>query len=319
MDGNAVSLEVRTSTDPDAVRLLAEALRTARAEGAYVEGAASAAKGVAHLPFPAPSAGDVEVRVLGPVEIFGTGKGEVAPSRRAAALAVVVYLACHRRPVPVEEISGALWPLEAGSGKFTGPQRKTVMNVISRARALIGYGSDGQDRILYSSEGYYLSPEVTCDLDRFRALAGSGELSGLRDALAMVQGEPFSGAASSQFFEWVLAEHLDLGVVAEVLDVAESLGRRALESEDYALAIDAARKGLALDPVREQLCCIWMEAAGRRGDLAEVDRVYQRLGQVLRQRLHPLQEPQEQSRRVWATYCRRDMAAFGAGTSPWDI
>jgi DNA-binding SARP family transcriptional activator len=222
----------------------------------------------------------------------------------------------------------ALWPLEGGSAKLAGPQRKTVMNVVSRARALIGYGANGHERVIHSSDGYYLAPEVTCDLDRFRALARLAEtapaaqaLGHLSQALELVRGEPFAGAVSSQFFEWAICEHLDLGATAEILDVAEALALAAVEAGDHQMAVAAARKGLGLDPLREQLCCAWMEAAGRRGDVAEVDQVYRRLCQVLRQRLHPLQEPGEAARRIWAGYCRQDLAGSAAGAmlSPWAI
>jgi hypothetical protein len=47
---------------------------------------------------------------------------------------------------------------------------------------------------------------------------------------------------------------------------------------------------------------LWMHALGRLGRPGRVDDVYRRLKLVLRQRIHPLQEPQADSYSVWRTY-----------------
>ena len=133
-------------------------------------------------------------------------------------------------------------------------------------------------------------------------------MAALRRALELVRGEPFSGALSSQFFEWVASEHLDLTLSAKIVDVAQDLGELALEAEDYETVVWAVEKGLLLEPTREEMFRLWMHALGRQGRPGRVDDVYRRLKLVLRQRIHPLQEPQAESYGVWRSYMAGELA-----------
>ena len=259
-----------------------------------------------------------EIRVLGPVEVSGGGVSAVESSRRMAALGVLTYLALHPRPVPADELATALWPLDAGNDHGSGPQRKTVMNVISRARALVGYGASGAERVVYTPMGYHLSGDVSCDASRFdqllaraRGSSGPHAASYLRRALELVRGEPFAGARGSQFFDWVAAEHVDLLLAARVVDAAHSLAELGLELEDLGTADWAVGVGLRLDPVREELYELWMRSLGRAGAVARVDDVYRRLALLLRQRVHPLAEPRPATRQVWERCTGRSASRTG--------
>jgi DNA-binding SARP family transcriptional activator len=126
--------------------------------------------------------------------------------------------------------------------------------------------------------------------------------------LELVRGEPFSGALSSQFFEWVASEHLDLTLSAKIVDVAQDLGELALEADDHETVVWAVEKGLLLEPTREEMFRLWMHALGRQGRSGRVDDVYRRLKLVLRQRIHPLQEPQAESYAVWRSYMAGELA-----------
>ena len=159
----------------------------------------------------------MEILVLGPVDVTGGATGAVEPSRRMAALGLLAYMASHDRPVTADQLAGALWPLDATRDNVAGPQRKTVMNVVSRARAVLGYGTGGHERLVHTPQGYRLSADVSSDWSRFERLVSDARsqppqqaMAHLRRALELVRGEPFSGALSSQFFEWVASEHLDL-------------------------------------------------------------------------------------------------------------
>jgi DNA-binding SARP family transcriptional activator/nucleoid-associated protein YgaU len=263
--------------------------------------------------------GQVEICVLGPVEIVGGDIAMLERSRRRASLALVAYLACHRRPVTADELANHLWPLEPSNEHLNGPQRKTVLNAISRARAILGYGSNGEERIVYSPVGYTLSAEVTCDWDRFehfvaraRQARGVAVAAYLRRALELVRGAPFAGAHGSQFFDWVESEHLDLRMVGVVADVAQDMAEMALEAGDFSTVRWAADKGLLLEPAREELFRVLMHAYGRAGRPAKVDEIYRRLTVVLRQRLDPLYEPQPESREVWRNYTSVGRGATGS-------
>ena len=262
---------------------------------------------------------EVEVRLLGPVDVAGGDLGAVDRSRVMAALGVLAYLAAHARPVPADELAGALWPLDATKDNYGGPQRKTVMNAISRARAALGYGVNGKERLVLTPQGYRLSDEVGSDWERFqqhvsiaRMLGGAEAIVHLRSALELVRGEPFGGALASQFFEWVASEHLDMTLSAHAVDVAQDLGELALAAGDFAAVYWAVDKGLALEPTREELFRLWMHALGREGRPAKVDDVYRRLKLVLRQRVHPLHEPQRESWEVWRSYTAVESVAGGA-------
>ncbi|HYA44445.1 MAG TPA: BTAD domain-containing putative transcriptional regulator [Acidimicrobiales bacterium] len=261
-----------------------------------------------------PARGQVEICLLGPLDVAGGEIGTLEPSRRMAPLSLLAYAAVHRDlRLSADKIASALWPL--GADSLEGPQRKTVMNVISRARAVLGYAAGGRERLVYSHQGYTLSEDVTCDWERFGKLVSisarwgpSNAMATLHQALELVRAEPFSGALSSHFFEWVASENLDFFIAAAVADAAERLGRLALQVGDWAEATWAAGKGLQLDPAREQLFRVWMHALGRSGQPGKVDEVYRRLRLVLQRRIHPLQEPALESREVWRLYTAAEAA-----------
>jgi DNA-binding SARP family transcriptional activator len=259
----------------------------------------------------------VQIRFLGPVDVLGGDMDALGSSRIMAALGLLSYLAAHERPVSADELASALWPLDATRDNFGGPQRKTVMNVVSRARSVLGYGINGKERIVLTPMGYRLAGDVGSDWDLFRkrvstahTLGGSPEaVAHLRAALELVRGEPFGGVMASQFFEWVASEHLDMVISARIVDVAEELGDLALGAGDLGLVYWAVERGLQIEPTREELFRLWMHALGREGRPARVDDVYRRLKLVLRQRIHPLQEPQPASREVWQRYVAMEGAA----------
>jgi DNA-binding SARP family transcriptional activator len=310
------SWELKTGWDLEEVALVAEALGTVSdRDRAMVRPIPDMATAVEPVPRPPSRRGEVEIMVLGPVDVAGGEMGAVEPSRRMAALGLLAYMAAHDRPVSADQLASALWPLDATRDDVAGPQRKTVMNAISRARAVLGYGAGGHERLVHTPQGYRLSEDVSSDWARFENLvrsacsqAPSEAMTGLRRALELVRGEPFSGALSSQFFEWVASEHLDLTLSAKIVDVAQDLGEMALEVDDYETVTWAVEKGLLLEPTREEMFRLWMHALGRVGRPGRVDDVYRRLKLVLCQRIHPLQEPQAESYRVWRRYTAGDPA-----------
>ena len=254
----------------------------------------------------------VELKVLGPVELVGGGGADSVPaSRRASALAVVCYLATRTRPASADQIATALWPADTSKDNFGEPRRKTVMNVISRARLLLGESTVSSSRLLLTDRGYTLSEEVACDWTRFQTLVGerggspSEVAARLKEALELVGGEPFVGSLSRPFYEWVSAEHLDLAMTAQVVDAAESLGRLGLESEDHETAEWAVQKGLQLDPAREELFQVWMHIAGRGGRPDRVDEIYRRLCRALQRHIDAGLSPSDTSEAVRSAYCAR--------------
>ena len=259
--------------------------------------------------------GVVEIGIMGPIDLLGGDMDALEPARRTPAMAAIAYLAAKGRPVSADELGSALWPLDLNRDGLGGPQRKTIMNVLSRARNLLGYGPGGRDRLHHSPQGYVLADDVSCDWTRFNQLVKAaprqerGEaMATLHRALELARGEPFAGSLSSQFFEWVSSEHLDLMISARAVDAAQMLGQLALDVGDYGEAIWAVDKGLQLDPAREELFRVKMHALGRSGRRGDVDKVYRRLRIVIRRRFGELHEPQPESRDTWRLYMAAELA-----------
>lgn len=321
------SVELVSAVYAEEVALLSEAVDGPRGEGLVDVGTIESASvqstngnGSAAHSAASVERGAVEIRLLGPVDVVGGDMGALDSSRIMATLGLLAYLASHPRPVTAEELATSLWPLDASKDNLGGPQRKTVMNVVSRARAVLGYGNNGKERLVLTPQGYRLTSDVTSDWARFerhvliaRGLRGEGAIAHLREALELVRGEPLGGAMASQFFEWVASEHLDMTISAKAVDVAQDLGELALQAGDLETVYWAVDKGLQLEPTREELFRLWMHALGASGRPARVDDVYRRLKLVLRQRIHPLQEPQPESREVWRRYTSAENVAGRPG------
>ncbi len=241
---------------PDDAQMAAEEVPDVRGDGGHGQPPVRA-EHLSMAELAPPRRGDVEICVLGPVDIVGGDTSVLEPSRRMAALALLAYMATHERPITADEIASALWPLDAGKDNANGPQRKTVMNAISRARAVLGYSAAGKERIAYTPQGYRLVSDVTSDWSRFeKYLANARQqlpgdaITSLRKALELVRGEPFAGAMSSQFFEWVASEHVDMIFSGKVVDAAEDLGQMALKVGDLETVVWAVEKGLQLEATR---------------------------------------------------------------------
>lgn len=145
-----------------------------------------------------------------------------------------------------------------------------VRQLIARARRQAGHAPDGREWIVHTGGGQYaLHENATLDWTRFHTLAGqdlhSSDRNGLRSALALVRGEPFTGC-----FPWWLETPLIESVRAEIVDAAEMLSRLELVAGDATAAARAARSGLAADRSAEQLWRALMRAEYAAGNLAGV-------------------------------------------------
>jgi DNA-binding SARP family transcriptional activator len=255
--------------------------------------------------------GEVEVRLLGKMGVVG---GPLRPelARRDGPLAVLAYLGSRPGPVTIHDLTAALWPPDSGKDHFGMPAPKTVHNVISQARSLIGVDADGEHRLRLAHGGYALADSVTTDWQRFQTLTHlartgpSAEAAArYREALELVEGTPFAGSLDSQFFEWVSAEQLEHTITAAIVDAAEELARLALETGDHALVLWAVQRGVGIDPAREQLYQYWMHALGQTADTGQVTGVWERLCSALQKHIDPAQGPSPDSQAVYRTYVVR--------------
>jgi DNA-binding SARP family transcriptional activator len=223
----------------------------------------------------APVRPDVEVRVLGPVEVAGISKIE-----RSKSIELIVFLAMHPQGVDADRLWEALWP-----GR---PLREgTLYTTASVARSSLGRAPDGSYHLPNAHDGVYrLNPSVRLDWASFRALVARADQPGggpgdFRRALEQVRGRPFESVPSKSY-AWAMAGTAAT-MEAEIVDAADRLAQLALDGRpaDPGLATWAARRGLLASPYDERLYRDLMRAAHAQGNPAGVEAAMEELLRVL--------------------------------------
>ncbi len=231
---------------------------------------------------------EVEVRVLGPVEI----DGHSAPLERRRCVELAAYLALHPNGVSDERLKTVLWADSA-------PTTATFNTTVSTTRSRLGRGRDGALHLPHfvSSGGLYrLGARVTTDLARFEArvlharrCAPGTAIETLRSALDLVRGKPFEGERG---YEWAFSEGLIANIEMAIADAAHELAQLYLDTGDPKEATWAAMQGLIAAPGDEILYRDRMLACDRAGNPAGVETVMDELCSVVEalepyDQLHP--------------------------------
>jgi hypothetical protein len=205
----------------------------------------------------ADSEAEVEVRILGPVEVVGAAR----PFRRPFSRDLVVFLVVHRGGATTDRWATALWP-----ERVMAPA--TLHSTASAARRSLGRSRSGGDHLPRQHGCLRLRSSVRSDLDHLVALAGSPSPGAWWEGLALVRGRPFDGLRRP---DWTVTE----GIEARAQDVVTGL---ALRLSDHLLDIDdgpgaawAARRGLLASPFDERLFRRLMRAADLQGNPAGVE------------------------------------------------
>lgn len=248
----------------------------------------------------------LRVRCFGRFELERDGE-PVAPEmfKRRKALALLKILLVHAgRPVPIEMLTEWLWPEcdpRAGANRLYG--------VVHALRALIEPATESGDWSLVRTSGdhYLFDPEgCLLDIAEFRAAVGvarraeaAGDaptaLAAYDAAARLYRGDLLE---DDPFDEWCLMEreHLRetyLGALQRVAAISHDQG-------ELDRAIDAYRRALRVDPLREEaqrrlIACLAM--AGRRD---EALRQYEQLRALLRRELDiaPMPETEDVVQRI---------------------
>jgi DNA-binding SARP family transcriptional activator len=223
---------------------------------------------------------EVEVRILGPVEIVGGAE----PINRGKSVELVVHLALHRKSViDADRLVEALWPGRPLSGR-------TLNTTTSVARRALGLAPDGSPNLPPVKPGgygeYRLGLCVRLDYDRFCELVARARCqepadarNTLRAALDLVRGRPFETVGHG--YEWAHVEGLVTGIEAEVADAAHALAQLCLDAGDAEGARWAAQRGLRASQGHEQLYRDQMFAADLAGNLAGVENIMEELRRVV--------------------------------------
>ncbi|WP_084963655.1 BTAD domain-containing putative transcriptional regulator [Thermoactinospora rubra] len=227
-------------------------------------------------PLAEPTPPQVEIRMLGPIEIVGVEPLE--EGRMALAAEMLVYLATHPGGVHPVVLGGVLWP--------RGVQSMIRDATIARVMAWIG-----REHLFADDAGRLrLGPGVRTDWALFRELVRrsrrdpAAQAVLLERALALVRGPLLAGRPAGRY-AWLAADELEYDVAAEVADAAHQLCEVRLAQGEPEQAVAAARAGLLLAADDESLWRDLLRATHATGDLVQLRAVVD--GLARRSASHP--------------------------------
>jgi len=197
------------------------------------------------------AAAGIEVAVLGPVAVRGAER----PFRRASSLELVVYLAFHRDGVSAGEWASALWPDRPVS-------LPTVHSTASDARRALGRTPDGREYLVRGGR-LRLDDAVRTDVERFAALAASGDPERVLEAMGCVRGPLFAGLRRA---DWAVFDGTEAGVEAMVVGAALRGAESLVGLGRGADAERVVRRALLVSPYDERLYRALLRAAAAQGN-----------------------------------------------------
>ena len=238
---------------------------------------------------------EVQVRVLGPVEIHGAER----PFTRAWAVELVVYLAMHRAGVSNEQWAAALWP-----DRIMAPA--SLHSTASAARRALGVSSSGDDHLPRARGRLALGPDVDTDWEQLSRLAASDHPDDWRQALQFVRGRPFEGLRAA---DWVVLEGIEATIEAVVVDLGCRLARHCLDALDPAGAQWAARQALRVSPYDERLYRELLRAADASGNPAGVESIMAELVHLIAEDVEPFDAVHPETWTLYRNLSRRSLAS----------
>jgi LuxR family maltose regulon positive regulatory protein len=215
------------------------------------------------------------------LEVFALGGarvvlgGEERRTTKPQLREVLVYL-MDRGPVARDDLGEVFWPATP-----PGKRNANIHMAIHSLRRWLG-----QDVITLEGGSYRFSTEleVAYDVATFSRARGV--------ALALPKGDPrryfalteavntYTGEFAPEIgSEWAQERRRELEV--HFLEVLSAYGEEALGRDQPQRAVDHIRRGLAIDPYRDDLNAQYMEALGRLGRRSEVVVHYQRYTNLL--------------------------------------
>ena len=182
-------------------------------------------------------------------------------------------MALHRdRPVSTDKLRTALWPYQPGTPDVSAD---TVNQEASRLRRCLG----GEYFPRAKEGGYQLGEGVETDWQRFQAFTEAAmalpeekSVEVLKEALALVRGQPFDGAGKG--YDWAFDEVLVAHIEMEVAKAAHLMSARCLTLGRLDEAEWAVRQGLLAGPGDEQVWEDYLAVAAARGGWPALDQAF---------------------------------------------
>jgi hypothetical protein len=238
-----------------------------------------------------PDQPEVEVRVLGQVEIVGAAR----PFARAWAIELIVYLAMHRKGASSEQWATALWPDRIMAAA-------SLHSTASAARRSLGISKSGEDHLPRAHGRLSLGASVGSDWSRFAMLSESLDPDDWRLALTLIRGRPFEGLRSP---DWVLLEGIAANIEAVVVDLASRHAEHCLSVGDPGGAEWSARKGLQVSAYDERLYRILLRSADVAGNPAGVESVMAELVRLVAEDVEPYDAVHPETLDLYRSLSRR--------------
>ena len=234
---------------------------------------------------------EIEVRVLGPVEVVGAAR----PFTRAWAVELVVYLSMHRNGASSEQWATALWP-----DRIMAPA--SLHSTASAARRCLGVSRHGVDHLPRAHGRLSLGRTVSTDWARFLTLSERPDMASWAAALELIRGRPFDGLRAP---DWVLLEGIMANVEAVVVDLAIRYADLRLAVGDWAGAEWAARQGLQVSAYDERLYRVLLRAADTAGNPAGVESVMAELVHLVADDVEPYDAVHPETLDLYRSLSRR--------------
>jgi DNA-binding SARP family transcriptional activator len=234
---------------------------------------------------------EVEIAVLGPVEIHGAARDFT----RAWARELVVYLSVHPNGASNEAWATALWP-----ERVMAPS--SLHSTASVARRALGKAKDGSDHLPRSHGRLALASTVGTDWDRFVELSQGEDPDRWRQALELVRGRPFDGLRST---DWSILDGTAPSVESAIVDLSGRLAGACLRDGDARGAEWSARRGLMVSPYDERLYRMLLRAADAAGNPSGVEAVMGELVRVVADEIEPVESVHPSTLALYRSLSRR--------------
>ena len=258
----------------------------------------------------------VGIVTFGRIQVSGTTRRDIDfPTRKD--LALLVLLACQPGvKVTREKLTGLLW-----SHSDEAHARRSLRQSLIHLRKCLLPESDAV--LSADSHGVWLDAEsVWSDVAEFETLVASGDLEDAARALALYEG-PFGDELNvdePEFDRWLHTQRQRLHNLA--VAAAERLLDDAHREGDSGRLIDAATEVLRLDPLREDIHRVLIEAYAAQGQRTRAIQQYEACRDVLARDLDL--EPDLETERIVAAIrqCHspsQPQDEFVAGPSPSNV